>query len=710
MLMGDQMRRAWEEFLAAECGQQPVVIVLEDLHWGDLPSVRFLDAALERLADEPLFVLALARPEVLELFPSLWEGRKLEQVRLSELSRKGSEKLVRQVLGEGVDRAAVERIVAQAAGNAFYLEELIRAIATGGGDALPGTVLAMVQARLEALDPNLRRILRAAAVFGQVFWDGGVARLLGGGRRGDDASAWTSELVKQELVSARSDSKFPGHREFTFRHALVREAAYEMLTEQDRALGHRLAGAWLASAGEGDAIALAEHFDRGGEPAQAVAWYRRAAEQALEGHDLGAVLARTERGLVLGAAAAVSDDVLGALQVSAAAARVWRGEIEEAGRSAAEAMDRLRPGEVLWYRAATWAIVSESGQALRLDRLTRWITSAKGAEPAEGARGAQIVCLARGAISLVAAGQPGADELLSHIERLAGDRTGLDPATIADVERARAFRALYGGDLTGALVAFEATIAAAEDANDRRTSCLIRCNLGFVYKQLGMFERAEHELRQSLEMAEAMGLLNVSTAARHNLGMVLGYLGRLEEAEDVEQKARQTYRRLGDKRLEGGSHCYLSTIALLGGENESAEREATAAVDLLQNAPPMLVCALAARARALLCAGRAADALRDAESAVAILDQLVRVEEGEAAARLVFAEALAANGRHTAAAVAIAIAREKILARSAEMHRADWKQSFLDRVADNVRTLELARAWSLPVEEARARAPSIPLR
>ncbi|MET0592627.1 MAG: AAA family ATPase, partial [Polyangiaceae bacterium] len=696
MLMGDQMRRAWEEFLSAECDEQPVVIVLEDLHWGDLPSVRFLDVALERLAEKPLFVVALARPEVTDIFPSLWDGRKLEHVRLSELSKKGSEKLVRQVLGDGVDKAAVERIVAQAAGNAFYLEELIRAIASGGGDALPGTVLAMVQARLEALEPNLRRTLRAAAVFGQVFWDGGVVKLLGGGRRGDDPSSSLDELVKQELVTARSESKFPGQREYTFRHALVREAAYEMLTEQDRALGHQLAGAWLAGVGEGDAIALAEHFDRGGEAAQAVGWYRRAAEQALEGHDLKAVLARTERGLLLGAASAVSDDVLGALQVSAAAARVWRGEMEDAGRSAAEAMERLRPGEVLWYRAATWAIVSESGQAMRLDRLNRWITAAKNAEPAQGARGAQIVCLARGAISLVAAGQPGADELLSHIERLAGDRTLLDPATIADVERARAFRALYGGDLTGALVAFEATIAAAEEANDRRTSCLIRCNLGFVYKQLGMFERAEHELRQSLAMAEAMGLLNVSTAARHNLGMVLGYLGRLEEAEDVEQKARETYHRLGDTRLEGGSHCYLSTIALLGGDAPRAEREAAAAIVLLEKAPPMLVCALAARARALLCVGRGEDALRDAESAVAILDKLVRVEEGEAAARLVFAESLAACGQSAAAAVAIAIARERILARSAEMHRADWKQSFLERVTDNVRTLELSRAWTPP--------------
>ena len=60
-----------------------------------------------------------------------------------------------------------------------------------------------------------------------------------------------------------------------------------MLTDDDRALGHRLAGAWLEQAGLGDAMALAEHFRRGGEPARAVRWYERAAAEALRANDLG---------------------------------------------------------------------------------------------------------------------------------------------------------------------------------------------------------------------------------------------------------------------------------------------------------------------------------------------------------------------------------------------------------------------------------------
>ena len=74
-LMGDGMRRAWEDWLAAECAAHPVLLVLEDLHWGDLPTVSFVDAALRNLRDEPLMVLALARPEVDEQFPDLWQAR-----------------------------------------------------------------------------------------------------------------------------------------------------------------------------------------------------------------------------------------------------------------------------------------------------------------------------------------------------------------------------------------------------------------------------------------------------------------------------------------------------------------------------------------------------------------------------------------------------------------------------------------------------------
>ncbi len=71
-LMGDEMRRAWEDWLSAECAAAPVLMVLEDLHWGDLGTVSFVDGALRNLRDKRFMVLALARPEVDDQFPALW--------------------------------------------------------------------------------------------------------------------------------------------------------------------------------------------------------------------------------------------------------------------------------------------------------------------------------------------------------------------------------------------------------------------------------------------------------------------------------------------------------------------------------------------------------------------------------------------------------------------------------------------------------------
>ena len=103
----------------------------------------------------------------------------VQQLRLKELGRKACERLVRQVLGDTVGSDTMERLVKQADGNAFYLEELIRAVAEGKDAALPETVLAMVETRLAKLPSKARRVLRAASVFGAVCWDGAVATLLG---------------------------------------------------------------------------------------------------------------------------------------------------------------------------------------------------------------------------------------------------------------------------------------------------------------------------------------------------------------------------------------------------------------------------------------------------------------------------------------------------------------------------------------------------
>src|SRR5262249_6271581 len=160
-----------------------------------------------------------------------------------------------------------------AGGNPFYLEELIRAVAEGKKDGLPDTVLAMVQSRLESFGSEARRVLRAASIFGDVFWPGGIQAILGDD---DDLGDWLRVPPQREMITPKEDRKLLGEPEYAFRHALVREAAYATWPDADRRRAHRAAGDWLERQREDNAVMLAEHFQRGDAPDRAVAWFRRA--------------------------------------------------------------------------------------------------------------------------------------------------------------------------------------------------------------------------------------------------------------------------------------------------------------------------------------------------------------------------------------------------------------------------------------------------
>ena len=225
-LMADRIRLAWEDFVAAECARGPVLLVLEDVHWADAASIDFVDGALRRMQNGPFMVLALGRPETLDVFPALFRSRDAQEIRLGPLSRRAGERLVREVLGPARPDADVAALVDRAAGNPFYLEELIRASAEGSVATLPGSVRAMIEARLAVLDPTARRIVRAASVFGQTFWRGGVRAILGGDVSAEAIDERLADLVRRELCARTPLPRFADEVEYAFRHALLRDAAY----------------------------------------------------------------------------------------------------------------------------------------------------------------------------------------------------------------------------------------------------------------------------------------------------------------------------------------------------------------------------------------------------------------------------------------------------------------------------------------------------
>ncbi len=247
--MARQIAQALGDFLKAECAEHPVLLIVENLQWSDPLTVRCLEEVLGELRDLPLMMVALARPEISEVFPKLWKALGLREIRLQGLSRKAAERLVVQVLGRSTAPPIVAQIVERADGNALFLEELVRATAELGSGMIPGTVLAMLQARLSRLEPGVRRVLKAASVIGNTFWDGAIAALVSpaGEYAAGQVDGWLHVLQREEFIEKGSATRFAKQTEYRLAHALMREAAYELLTEEDRRKGHDLAARFLVS-------------------------------------------------------------------------------------------------------------------------------------------------------------------------------------------------------------------------------------------------------------------------------------------------------------------------------------------------------------------------------------------------------------------------------------------------------------------------------
>jgi tetratricopeptide (TPR) repeat protein len=680
-VMAEQVRRAFEDLVAGACAAGPLLIALEDLHWGDLPSVKLVDAALARLHDRPLFVVALARPEVHDLFPKLWVERGAQEIRLGELTRRAAERLVRHALGDAAPAETVARVVGRAAGNAFYLEELIRAVAEGRGGELPETVLAMAQARLDALGAEDRGLLRAASVFGETFWEGGVAALLGASGPASRLRERLDALADREVLVRRDESRFAGERELSFRHALLRDSAYAMLSGDDRALGHRLAGAWLEARGEGDALVLAEHFERGGEGGRAAAHYARAARQAIAGGD-PACVGRAERGLACGAEGEVRWELLALLSRCC-----WlMGDLAGSAAAGDEVLRIAPPGSLPHAMMLPGKIMLT---ALAGDRqgLVDATAQACDAPLSAGIAGA-LAEACYGALTLSPDLPPALRdrlrERLSEIERAAppGDRVALGYAAAA-----RACLALhFDDDLERAAELQGAAVEHLEAAGEVGICARLRGTRAGLFALLGAFERADEEYGRAL--AQAGGAWMELWTIRCGRAWCFG-----DEARAAQAAAEATWalEHAVTPGWQGWTRQVLARALRRLGDLPAAEREVLAALQGPQAISYQRADTLATLAAIRLAQGRPAEALAAAREALSDREGFARPFQDNLL-RLVLAEALLACGDSAAGDAALAAARARLLRLAGNIRDPALREAFLQRIDENRRTLALAEA------------------
>jgi class 3 adenylate cyclase/tetratricopeptide (TPR) repeat protein len=244
----EEIAWAFRKLLESQAAERPVIVVFDDVHWGEPTFLDLVEHVADLSRDAPILLLCMARPELLDARPA-WGGGKLNtaNVLLEPLAPEETERLI-EALGDGVDDGLRKRILEAAGGNPLFVEEMLAMAGEGGGDvAVPPTIQALLAARLDQLGPGERGVLERGAVEGQVFHRGAVAALAPA-EAGVDGRLVA--LVRKDLVRPEPPL-LPGDDAYRFRHLLIRDTAYEALPKATRAELHERFATWLEDHGAG---------------------------------------------------------------------------------------------------------------------------------------------------------------------------------------------------------------------------------------------------------------------------------------------------------------------------------------------------------------------------------------------------------------------------------------------------------------------------
>jgi tetratricopeptide (TPR) repeat protein len=686
-MMSALTREAFTGWVQRAAGTHGLLLALDDLHWADGPSVQLIDAALGAWPEIPLFVLALGRPEVREAYPRLFEMRDVAELKLGRLSKRASEELIRSVLGAAASEGLVAAIVERAEGNAFFLEELVRAGASGGLHGLPDTVLGVMESRLSDLENEARWVLRAASVFGETCWAGGVSSVLGNESAISDVAGWLDTLAAREILVINPASRFATEPEYAFRHGLLRDASYATFTAPDRQLAHRRAAGWLESHGEDAAVVLAAHWEQALEPSRAVNAYVRALEQALRSNDLGSVLQLAERAERTGA----SGEALGRVRLLESDAYTWMGTPDQALHAASQAIELLPRVSPNFHAAVASAVEAAVllGQQEAVDRLLPELVRAPDAT-VEGGGESLIAALGRVASALVLLGRvQAAKALLADATQLAKVIPPMDGMTLAHLAHARAATAMMERDLEESALAFTAAADGFEQSGALRLASGARTNVAAVYLEMGAAEPALAALDSALVAAERSGARYTLGLAQLNRGIALTRLARIDEAVGVLGEARAEMERQGDRRLVASASCALAEALCDARLLAEAEAEARRAVAAAAGLASSSAAALATLAFVLLARNDASAALVTAREAD-VQRATTTMEERELLLDLVLAEAELEVGDAGSARDRLTRVAAELRARAERIQAPTLRQAFLQNVPEHRRLLELA--------------------
>jgi class 3 adenylate cyclase len=365
-LAREELFAGWRLFFERLAGRHPVVLVVEDAEAADAGLLDFLEYLIDWVRELPIYVLVLARPELAQARPGLGSGGNRSTLTLDPLDPASMDALV-EALVPGMPAPARAAVTGQAQGIPLFAVETIRSLidrdivqpAEGSyrlvGDigelAVPEGLHALLAARLDALEPGVRRLAADAAMLGTTFPAEALAAV--SGRAEPGVRAALAELVRREVLTVSADPLSPERGSYRFTHQMLRQVAYDTMSRRDRKARHLTVATYLHAAfpGDGEEVAdvIARHYldaldavpgdpDTGELRALAIGALTRAAERAERTGAAGLAAASyasaaqlTQTDIMDGAAAAA---VLWEHAASAADANAdWATAIEQAGHA-----------------------------------------------------------------------------------------------------------------------------------------------------------------------------------------------------------------------------------------------------------------------------------------------------------------------------------------------------------------------------------------
>jgi class 3 adenylate cyclase/tetratricopeptide (TPR) repeat protein len=267
---------AWRLFFERLADTYPTILAFEDMQWADASLLDFVEYLLEWSRDKPLFVVTMARPELLEKRPTWGAGhRNFTSLYLEPLSGQAMEELLIGLV-PGLPPPLRKQILERAEGVPLYAVETVRMLLDRGllvedGSAykvvgevetleVPETLHALIAARLDGLSPDERRLLGEAAVLGKTFTPQALAAL--SGIEGERLEELLNAMVRREVLGLQSDPRSPELGQYTFLQDLLRHVAYETLPRRERRTKHLAAAEHLVSVLGEDEVAevVASHL------------------------------------------------------------------------------------------------------------------------------------------------------------------------------------------------------------------------------------------------------------------------------------------------------------------------------------------------------------------------------------------------------------------------------------------------------------------